>query len=175
MRKTSEHPLVWTHRDGRRSLVLGASTDHVVGMELEEGRALLADLLERSTTPDRVYRHEWTVGDTVIWDNRGVLHRAAAVRRRLAARDVPDDGAGRRTDRVTRDPDDEWSLLVDGPILHHERHLLNVVMSVERVAGDADDVGEHLGGDATEVGGLDQFGADRRRRSDRLKRVSSPA
>jgi alpha-ketoglutarate-dependent taurine dioxygenase len=23
-----------------------------------------------------VYRHEWTVGDTVIWDNRGVLHRA---------------------------------------------------------------------------------------------------
>ena len=24
------------------------------------------------------YRHQWTVGDTVIWDNRGVLHRAAA-------------------------------------------------------------------------------------------------
>jgi len=23
-----------------------------------------------------VYRHEWEVGDTVIWDNRGVLHRA---------------------------------------------------------------------------------------------------
>lgn len=78
MRKTSEHPLVWTHRDGRRSLVLGASTDHVVGMDLDEGRALLAELLERSTTPDRVYRHQWSVGDTVIWDNRGVLHRAAA-------------------------------------------------------------------------------------------------
>jgi len=77
MRKTSEHPLVWRHRDGRRSLVLGASTDHVVGMKLGEGRDLLADLLDRSTTPDRVYRHRWTVGDTVIWDNRGVLHRAA--------------------------------------------------------------------------------------------------
>jgi alpha-ketoglutarate-dependent taurine dioxygenase len=77
-RKNSEHPLVWTHRDGRRSLVLGASTDHVVGMELEDGKQLLADLLERATAPDRVYRHEWTVGDTVIWDNRGVLHRAAA-------------------------------------------------------------------------------------------------
>jgi alpha-ketoglutarate-dependent taurine dioxygenase len=25
-----------------------------------------------------VYRHEWSVGDTVMWDNRGVLHRAAA-------------------------------------------------------------------------------------------------
>jgi alpha-ketoglutarate-dependent taurine dioxygenase len=78
MRKTSEHPLVWTHRDGRRSLVLGASTDHVVGMDVEEGRALLADLLDRSTRPERVYRHEWSVGDTVMWDNRGVLHRAAA-------------------------------------------------------------------------------------------------
>ena len=27
--------------------------------------------------PERVYRHAWSVGDTVIWDNRGVLHRAA--------------------------------------------------------------------------------------------------
>ena len=26
--------------------------------------------------PERVYRHEWAVGDLVIWDNRGVLHRA---------------------------------------------------------------------------------------------------
>ena len=26
--------------------------------------------------PDRVYRHEWPLGDVVIWDNRGVLHRA---------------------------------------------------------------------------------------------------
>jgi alpha-ketoglutarate-dependent taurine dioxygenase len=74
-RPTHEHPLVWTHRSGRRSLVIGASADHVVGMERDEGRALLADLLARSTTRDRVYRHEWTVGDTVIWDNRGVLHR----------------------------------------------------------------------------------------------------
>jgi alpha-ketoglutarate-dependent taurine dioxygenase len=76
-RRTSEHPLVWTHRSGRRSLVLGASADHVVGMDLDEGRALLDDLLTRSTAPEQVYRHRWSVGDTVIWDNRGVLHRAA--------------------------------------------------------------------------------------------------
>ncbi len=74
-RPTSEHPLVWTHRSGRRSLVLGASADYVVGMDLEEGRALLAELLARATVPARVYRHTWSVGDTVIWDNRGVLHR----------------------------------------------------------------------------------------------------
>jgi alpha-ketoglutarate-dependent taurine dioxygenase len=74
-RPTHEHPLVWTHRSGRRSLVLGASADHVVGMDLDEGRALLEDLLARATEPGKVYRHEWTAGDTVVWDNRGVLHR----------------------------------------------------------------------------------------------------
>jgi len=75
-RKTSVHPFVWTHRDGRRSLVLGASADHVVDVDVDEGRALLDDLLARATRPERVYRHSWSVGDTVIWDNRGVLHRA---------------------------------------------------------------------------------------------------
>ena len=73
---SKEHPLVWTHESGRRSLVLGATTSHIVGMDADEGRAVLDDLLARSTTPGRVYRHEWTVGDMVIWDNRGVLHRA---------------------------------------------------------------------------------------------------
>ena len=76
-RPPHEHPLVWTHRNGRRSLLLGASTDYVVGMDRDEGRALLDRLLIRATTPERVYRHEWEIGDTVIWDNRGVLHRAA--------------------------------------------------------------------------------------------------
>jgi alpha-ketoglutarate-dependent taurine dioxygenase len=75
-RPAKEHPLVWRHRSGRRSLVLGATADYVVGMGEEEGRALLAELLHRSTAPERIYRHEWKVGDMVIWDNRGVLHRA---------------------------------------------------------------------------------------------------
>ena len=73
---SKEHPLVWRHRSGRCSLVLGATASHVVGMDVEAGRALLDDLLARATTPDRVFRHSWTVGDMVIWDNRGVMHRA---------------------------------------------------------------------------------------------------
>jgi alpha-ketoglutarate-dependent taurine dioxygenase len=76
-RPTHEHPLVWTHRSRRKSLVLGASADYIVGMDLAAGRALLAELLDRATTPDKVYSHTWSIGDTVIWDNRGVLHRAA--------------------------------------------------------------------------------------------------
>src|SRR5918994_7679222 len=53
-RPAKEHPLVWQHKSGRNSLVLGATTDHVVGMDRDEGRALLDELLARSTTPDRV-------------------------------------------------------------------------------------------------------------------------
>jgi alpha-ketoglutarate-dependent taurine dioxygenase len=75
-RPPKTHPLVWRHESGRRSLVLGATADYVEDMGVEEGRALLDDLLARSTMPERVYRHDWSVGDMVIWDNRGVLHRA---------------------------------------------------------------------------------------------------
>ena len=70
------HPLVWRHRSGRRSLVIGATADHVVGWERRAGKALLDDLLARATAPERVYRHAWSVGDMVIWDNTGVMHRA---------------------------------------------------------------------------------------------------
>jgi alpha-ketoglutarate-dependent taurine dioxygenase len=70
-----EQPLVWTHETGRKSLVLGETADYIVGMDIDEGQELLAALLDRATTRDRVYTHSWTVGDTLIWDNTGVLHR----------------------------------------------------------------------------------------------------
>lgn len=75
-RPAKEQPLAWRHESGRTSLVLGATVDHVAGMEPEEGRALI-DRLEAWATDERfVYRHEWQVGDLVIWDNRGTMHRA---------------------------------------------------------------------------------------------------
>jgi alpha-ketoglutarate-dependent taurine dioxygenase len=76
-RPSSTHPLVWTHRTGRRSLVIGAHADYVVGMDVVTGRRLLQDLLDQATAPARVYRHSWSVGDTVLWDNTGVVHRAS--------------------------------------------------------------------------------------------------
>jgi alpha-ketoglutarate-dependent taurine dioxygenase len=72
---TKVHPLVWTHQYGRKSLLLGSSALYVEGMDPEEGRALLNELLEWATRPEFVYRHEWTVGDVLIWDNTGTLHR----------------------------------------------------------------------------------------------------
>jgi alpha-ketoglutarate-dependent taurine dioxygenase len=71
-----EVALVWKRRDGRRSLVLGATADHIVGMDPAESRALLAELLDWSTQERFRYAHDWQVGDLVMWDNTGMLHRA---------------------------------------------------------------------------------------------------
>lgn len=71
-------PLVWKHRSGRKSLVLGATASHVEGMDLREGQALLTRLRDYATQPPFVYRHQWKVGDLVIWDNTGTMHRATA-------------------------------------------------------------------------------------------------
>jgi alpha-ketoglutarate-dependent taurine dioxygenase len=69
------HPLVWTHQSGRKSLVLGATADYVVGMSMEDGRALLCRLRDAATAPENIYTHQWTPGDTIIWDNTGTMHR----------------------------------------------------------------------------------------------------
>ena len=70
------HPLVRTHpATPRRSLYVGRHASHVVGMEEEEGRALLAKLTEDACQPPRIFRHRWQPGDLVAWDNRCVLHR----------------------------------------------------------------------------------------------------
>jgi len=72
---SKEHPLIWRHRTGRKSIVLGATADHIVGMPDGESRALVAKLTEHSTRREIVYSHEWQVGDLVIWDNCGTMHR----------------------------------------------------------------------------------------------------
>ena len=71
-----EHPLVWTRRDGRRSLLIGATAERVVGLDAGESRAVLDRLLDWATRPQFVVRHHWKPGDLVVWDNTGLLHRA---------------------------------------------------------------------------------------------------
>ncbi len=71
------HPLVRRNPvNGSQALFLGAHASHIVGLPMEDGRALLEKLLEHVTQPQFCYRHEWEVGDLIIWDNRCVLHRA---------------------------------------------------------------------------------------------------
>jgi alpha-ketoglutarate-dependent taurine dioxygenase len=69
------HPLAWTHKSGRKSLVLGLTAGRVEGMAPETSRALLDEMQAWATQPQFVYRHDWTVGDMIIWDNTGVMHR----------------------------------------------------------------------------------------------------
>ena len=71
----NEYPLVWKHRSGRKSLVLGSDAQSIKGMDLASGKALLTRLTEWAAQPDLTYVHKWQLGDLVIWDNYGVLHR----------------------------------------------------------------------------------------------------
>lgn len=69
------HPLVWHHKSGRKSLVLSTSASHIVGMHPADSRALLDSLIAHATQEQYVYRHEWRMGDLLIWDNTGTMHR----------------------------------------------------------------------------------------------------
>ena len=58
-----------------RALYLGSHASYILGLPVAEGRALLRELLEHATRPEFVFQHRWRVGDSVMWDNRAVLHR----------------------------------------------------------------------------------------------------
>ena len=72
-----ELPIVWTHKSGRKSLVLGCTAHHIVDMDWVESAKLLNGLREIATSEPFHYAHEWKVGDMVMWDNTGTMHRAA--------------------------------------------------------------------------------------------------
>lgn len=71
-----ELPLVWTHRSGRKSLVIGNSAHNILDYDPLDGEELLIRLRDLATGPEFTYSHEWKVGDLVMWDNTGSLHRA---------------------------------------------------------------------------------------------------
>ncbi len=75
--KGAIHPLVRTiPRSNRRSLYVASHASRIIDWPVPEGRLLLRDLIEHATQPQFVYRHQWRVGDLVIWDNRCTMHRA---------------------------------------------------------------------------------------------------
>ncbi len=71
-------PLVKVHPEtGRKSLFIGRHAFGIPGLGREESRALLESLVEFVVAdPRRVYSHRWQPGDTLLWDNRALLHQA---------------------------------------------------------------------------------------------------
>ncbi|MGD8418134.1 MAG: TauD/TfdA family dioxygenase [Pseudomonadales bacterium] len=71
-------PLVKVHPEtGRKNLFIGRHAFGIPGLSREESRALLKSLVEFVVAdPARVYVHHWQPGDTLLWDNRCLLHRA---------------------------------------------------------------------------------------------------
>lgn len=78
-KKTPEvtHPMVRTHPiTGRRALyICPGMTTEIVGLEDDDSRKILDALFEFSTQPEFVYRHDWQVGDALLWDNACTMHR----------------------------------------------------------------------------------------------------
>ena len=75
-RPPSRHRLVHRHPgSGRQVLYLASHASHIVGWPVAEGRALIRELIEFATQRRFLYRHEWRVGDLVVWDNLQTMHR----------------------------------------------------------------------------------------------------
>jgi len=71
------HPVVRTHPEtGRKSLLVNQRIRRFLGMSDEESQSLLAMLNAHATSPEFVYRHRWSLGDVVMWDNRCSCHVA---------------------------------------------------------------------------------------------------
>jgi alpha-ketoglutarate-dependent taurine dioxygenase len=101
-------PLVKVHSaTGRPALYVGRHAFGIPGLEPDESRRLLDELVDAACQPPRVYGHSWQPGDFAVWDNRCVLHRARPF----------DPGEARYMvhTRVAGDPATEYTPMVPAP------------------------------------------------------------
>ncbi len=70
-------PLVKVHPEtGRPSLLIGRHAYGIPGMDSDDSEQLLQELVDKACRPPRIYHHNWSPGDAVLWDNRCLLHQA---------------------------------------------------------------------------------------------------
>ena len=60
---------------GDSNYFVASHVETIEGMDTDEARTLVDELIEQATAREHVYSHRWQVGDLLIWDNRCVLHR----------------------------------------------------------------------------------------------------
>ena len=70
------HPMAPVHpTSGRRALwVNKMTTVEVMGMDKEEGAAMMAEVRSYLYSEDITYRHKWRTKDLLVWDNRSLMH-----------------------------------------------------------------------------------------------------
>jgi len=70
-------PLVKTHPEtGRKTLTIGRHAHAIPSLSEMESEELLDELVDFACRPPRIYHHNWTPGDVVVWDNRCLMHQA---------------------------------------------------------------------------------------------------
>lgn len=84
-------PLIWQHKTGRKSFYLGNSASHIEGLHPADSFDLISRLRYHMTQDEYVYTHEWRMGDLIVWNNTGTMHRARPF----------DPGSGRLLHRFT--------------------------------------------------------------------------
>ncbi len=71
------HQVIQTHPEtGRKSLFVGQRIRSFVGMTEAESAPILAFLNQHATSLEFTYRHNWSLHDLLIWDNRCTMHIA---------------------------------------------------------------------------------------------------
>ncbi|MDH4145660.1 MAG: TauD/TfdA family dioxygenase [Acidimicrobiia bacterium] len=73
----AEHPVVVRHPDtGEEILYVSRGiTRRIVGLERVESSAILKAAHLHATRPEKVYGHDWEVGDLVMFDTLATMHR----------------------------------------------------------------------------------------------------
>ena len=71
------HPVVVVHPiTGRKVIYVNPGfTECINGMSRQESDDILGQLYEHVLQPRFRYDHRWSVGDVLMWDNLGVIHR----------------------------------------------------------------------------------------------------
>jgi alpha-ketoglutarate-dependent taurine dioxygenase len=71
------HPAVRLHPEsGRKALYVNERVRNFLGLSEAESKPIVKFLCDHSVSPKFVYRHYWSVGDLVMWDNRCMVHLA---------------------------------------------------------------------------------------------------
>ena len=73
------HPIFRVHPVSGHTAIYMSTPERcaaVSGMSSQLAAATVAYLYKHSTRDANVYRHAWSPGDVVMWDNRCVLHCA---------------------------------------------------------------------------------------------------